>query len=526
MRVHALAAGLLGLAPAALVLRAGDRALGAYSFDQAGHIWTMWHATVEPLTTTVLLNHPTGLDLMPALGGWADIVLGASLSAVFSLEVSYNIVIGLYLWLAGLGGYALARTAGVGLGPALVAGWMLQTEPTLLRHAGHGQVEQVGLGLVALAIAGAIHCWRTPSWPLAAATGAAGAAVVYACWEYAFLLAGAMLVLTPGIVSTGFSRSAVRRWALAAGTTALLAGPWVAAFLQRTAGVRSGDDDGFNLINAAQHALPILDWLLHAPHAGPLLLLPLLALPWTARASDRRLWAAVAVGLLVAAALALGPAPRLAGPPRPDAAPLAWAPFSLVQQVPVLGWYHWPDRVMLLWPLALAPAVALLIARLARWRRAVGLGLALLVVGRWGMVAHESAPEGKFALPADPAVRQLADVEGSGAVLDLPVDTSPQSVLRYQMFQTQHGRPLLLHSFPNHLHYGEAAVLASPIVRWSRGAVGPAPDVSGLRAAGVGFVTLHKPWMRGPQFGRARQALKDALGPPLLESPQWACWAL
>ncbi|MFT4975926.1 MAG: hypothetical protein ACI8S6_001819 [Myxococcota bacterium] len=523
------ALALLLIFPAALLLRAGGRALGAYSFDQAGHLWAMWHATVEPLTTTMLLNHPAGLDLMPTLGGWADIVLGALLSTTVPLEVSYNLVIGLYLWLAGAGAYALSRVLGAGPAAAVVAGFMLQTEPLLLRHAGHGQVEQVGLGVLALAVAGAIYCWRTPSWPAAVATGLAGAAVVFISWEYAALLAGMMLALTPGIVWTGRDRKAWGRWGLAAGTTLLIAGPWALSFLLRTSGVRTGDDDGFNLINAAAHSLPLLDWFRYRPHLGPLLLSPLLLVPWTAERRDRRVWLAAWVGLMAAAALAAGPDPRLLGPPPQLPQPQSWAPFTIAQSLPVLGWFHWPDRIMSVWPLAAAPATALLLHRIAGRQRLLAVALGLGVIVLCGQEAIRSSPKGRYQLPGDPALVQLATLSGSGSVLDLPVGQAPQSVLRYQLAQVRHGRPLPLHSFLTHLHYGEPGVLRSRVVSWSQAVNGPPPSEADFRALvehGVGFVTLHRPWLRGPQYGRARSVLEEHLGEPVLESAQWACWRL
>ena len=59
--------------PVTWVVGAGSRALGGIEVDLVGHIWTIWHAMHEPLTRTELIGYPDGIDLMPILGGWADI---------------------------------------------------------------------------------------------------------------------------------------------------------------------------------------------------------------------------------------------------------------------------------------------------------------------------------------------------------------------------------------------------------------------------------------------------------------------
>lgn len=523
---------MLLLFPAALVVRAGPRALGAYSFDQAGHLWAMWHASVEPLTHTQLLSWPAGLDLLPALGGWADIVLGSWLLTLLPLEVSYNVVIGLYFWLAGVGGYTLSRVLGVRPIWAVVAGVMFQLEPNLLRHAGHGQVEQVGVGMVALAMAGALACRDHHRRSVAVMTGLAGAAVVVICLEYALLLACAMAVLSPALL-LGENRGQLRRqWGIAAGVTAVVAGPWALVFLQHTTGVRSLSDDGFNLINAAAHAIPIVDWFRMRPHMGPLFFVPLLLIPWTTPQRNRRLWQTAGVGLLLAAAFACGPDPRLWGPPADPALPPVaqwWSPFALMQRLPVLGWYHWPDRIMIFWPLAAACAMALLLQRTAKNSRFAAGVLAALVLGLATREGVRAAPKGVYQLPNDPALLALAQEPQSGAILDLPVEPIAQRVLRYQLFQIRHQHPLPFHSFPHHLHYSTSPVFQSHVAQWSMGQTPAPPDraaIQELRNLGISHITLHRPWLRGPQYQHSREAIEAVLGSPLIESPVWACWSL
>ena len=140
------------LLPVVWVAGAGSRALGGIEVDLVGHIWTIWHATQEPLTRTELIGYPDGVDLMPILGGWADIWLASKLAPLVGLVPAFNMVTGLYLMLAGVGGHLLARTLGASALGGLVAGTLLQLEPYMLHHLHGGRTEQLAVGPVALVI--------------------------------------------------------------------------------------------------------------------------------------------------------------------------------------------------------------------------------------------------------------------------------------------------------------------------------------------------------------------------------------
>ncbi|RMG11209.1 MAG: hypothetical protein D6729_18345 [Deltaproteobacteria bacterium] len=148
-------------------------------------------------------------------------------------------------------------------------------------------------------------------------------------------------------------------------------------------------------------------------------------LPW-------RYLAAGALGL----ALAVGPAPHLAGRPHPS---LGW-PYRLAEQVlPPLRGLGCPVRFALLGNLGVAVAatfgMVVLLAwaeRGGRWRRSLAFAVpALLVAELW------PAPPPTSRYPAPEFLRALATVDGPGAVVDLTGWTHP---LWNQML---HGRPIV-----------------------------------------------------------------------------------
>ena len=150
--------GLLVL-PVGLQWGVGDAVIGLESDDLSGHLWTLWNATRGPMTSTELVNAPSGVDLMPIVGGWLDIRLGSWLAPWLGVAGAYNAVLSLYLLLAGVGGFLLARALGARTGGGVLAGVLLQLDPFILLHLGAGRPEQASLGLVAMALAGALGAW-------------------------------------------------------------------------------------------------------------------------------------------------------------------------------------------------------------------------------------------------------------------------------------------------------------------------------------------------------------------------------
>ncbi|MEC8424816.1 MAG: hypothetical protein VX000_13625, partial [Myxococcota bacterium] len=325
---------------------AGDgRFLGHWSLDLAGHLWTAWNGAQGDPTRSGLVAWPAGVDLMPILGGWADVLFMAGLMRLgVPLLAAWNLVVGALFALAGFGGAALARALGAGRLGALVAGLLLQLDGWTLFHMDGGRTEQAALGAVAFALAGALRCWRDPGPWRAVSTGLWGAAVVWLSWEHAVFLVISMVVLLPPLVRAGLPVGAVKRWGIAAGVTGLAAGPWVLLFLLRALEVRAAGEGLDTLDMAFENSAPVLGWLVGGAVARPATVLPLalLLLPWTARAEDRSLWAAVCMLLVAALALAAGPDPGL------------WqvgdlgvsGPYRALQATPILGWFHTPQRLL------------------------------------------------------------------------------------------------------------------------------------------------------------------------------------
>lgn len=522
--------------PTAWVVGAGSRVVGFDTVDLHGHLWTIWNATRGPMTHSDLVNAPYGLDLLPIVGGWLDIAVGSALAPLVGVPLAYNLVLALYATLAGVGGAALARALGAGAGGALVAGLLLQLDPFVLLHLSSGRPEQAAVGLVALALAGAVATWERPGTGLAVATGVAGAAVVFASWELAVLLALGMVAFGPVIwLSGGAAPGAPRRWALAAGVTAALAGPWAATFLRRASAVRPLDQGELAVQLAVHASVPWLHWLrIDSTRPGVLALAALVALPVVLSGSRRRLWGGALVCLLLAFVLALGPMPS-ARPLPPHAPVQAWGPFVWLQSLPGLGWFHWPDRLLLLLSVAASAAGGVLVSHVATRRRALGaaLGVVLVVMAAGRAAGTGKWPRGQFKMPTHRVFRELRDHPVAGGVVDLPLHDN--GVPRYApaLAQITHERPIqAAGAVPWAL--GVDARQSAPAGLWALSPTSqPAfslsqADRERLVDEGFGVLALHRPRGRRRWYPAAVAAISAELGPPLLRDDNlgWACWSL
>ena len=162
--------------PILMMVNGGSESLGRATVDKSGHLWMGWHASQESPFYTELLAFPDGLDLMPVLGGWLDVLLVGVFSRFIALEPAYNLVLALYFLVAGLAGWALARALDAPRG-ALIAGLLLQLDGFVWMHMDGGRPEQVGLGFVALAAVALLELRRLPedaAWWKAALLGCDG----------------------------------------------------------------------------------------------------------------------------------------------------------------------------------------------------------------------------------------------------------------------------------------------------------------------------------------------------------------
>jgi hypothetical protein len=515
----------LAVLPVIAVVLAGGRAFGPVSVDLAWALTRLWGAAHGAGLHTQWLDAPEGTNLLTMAGGWTDIWVGGALARVTGPMVAYNLVAALYLWAAGVGGYALARVAGVRR--AWLAGLLLQLDPALLAHLHGGRIEHGPIGVAALAVAATILAWNGRRGAVLLA-GLAGAATVVSGWEVAFTLGlcapfgvAAALACPPADGRT----AGVGRGAAAAGLAALLASPLVWAYLHAP----SAAAPGFGRWLAVHQAIGVLPaW------GDPRPALPVLAaIPvWAARQS-RGVFLAILAGATVLYLLAIGPSPgwhAATSPPLAwwasqdglDAAVAPWAPFT--QLMSWVGRYHWPAR--LLAPLGVVGAVA--VAGLADRRPAWMAAIVWTV-----LVDVPVLPRGRAAMPASPALAAIA--RRPGAVLDLPIWQNPALHLDDQLHQLAHHQPIarslqLFHLDPTL----RPRIDADPVLRWFLALTGEAAPPPARfardafaphRARGFGWVTLR----RGPLPDDRWAMAVDAIGlgePDLAEGDGWRAWRL
>ena len=225
--------------PTLAVGAAGGRVMGPVSVDVVWSYWRMWSTSRGQPFHTTLVNHPEGIDLLASAGGWADILLGGLFATVVDPLVAHNLVIGVCLLLAGLGGHALARTprrvrAGCGARRLALPGRRLRARPRDGRAAGarpRGR-QCAGAGRSAALLAQARLGWGHRVW------GSRGAGDLGPVGELAILLAGIAAFLAPFLWWSGRTKGSVARWAVAAAVCAVLAAPIVVLFLGIQHGVR------------------------------------------------------------------------------------------------------------------------------------------------------------------------------------------------------------------------------------------------------------------------------------------------
>ncbi len=508
---------LLFVLPVLWVTGAGSAAFGPFSVDLAGHLWMGWHASREGLTHTELLAAPDGVELLPVLGGWLDVWLVGRLHALgVPLERAYDQVVGFYVLVAGLGGVVLARACGAGRA-ALLDGVLLQCDGFLLEHLGAGRPEQVGIGFVALALGAGGLALRGRLHP--GLCGLAGAPLLFVSWELSLLTVLALAWMLPFVRPIPW-----KTLGIAALTCAVLAGWWVVFFLLHAGEVRALDEGDFALETARSASVGLLGWF------GPGTVRPgwlaLAAIPLVLRG---RVGLGVAAGLALTLLLAAGPGPGLLEPGDGN-----WGPFAWLQRLPVLGWFHWPDRLLVIWSLAAATCCALAVERLPRlW---MALAAAGVLVGDALIEQQDRWPRGIFALQDHPGSAWLA--EGEGVVLDLPIQPEPQNHLRYMLLQVQHGRPIVFNMVLDHLSDPTLAsrVDADPVLSWFRtlmdrdkpeAVVFDLEDFSGLRADGVRDIVLHRQGWPPDRWQLASVVLEKSLGEPEMRvGPEWTAWSL
>ena len=174
-----------------------------------------------------------------------------------------------------------------------------------------------------------------------------------------------------------------------------------------------------------------------------------------------------------------------------------------------------------------------------RWRLALPLLAAAFLVDAYAEAAQAGRqPRGHYRLPEHAAARQLGQLPGVGAVLDLPMQPQPVHHLRYQLIQREHGRPVLFSMVLDHLGDGteRRRIQADPVLSWFLDLMeGPTadraafetPHWSCLREEGFTHLVLHRQGWPPERWSRARLLLYASLGEPVIEQGRdWICWRL
>jgi len=500
-------------------------ALGRETPDLLGHLWTIWHMTVEEPTRSTMVGWPEGIDLLPILGGWGDVLLGGLAARWLGAVGGWNLAMAVYLALAGVGGFALARALGASTsnGAAVVAGLLLQLDAPTLQHLQSGRGEQVGIGVLALFFAAALHTARTPGWRAPVATALCGLLSVAVAWEYSLFVG--MLGLA---VFAAAPDADARRRILAAGLgTLLLVSPLLIPFVSRSAALPPGRLDADWALRSARNALvPLgpLGWRGFLPGTAGLLALALV--PWTATGVNRRLKHVVIVLLLTVLALSFGPEPHLSAPA--EGSPRAWAPFTWLHSVPGLSRYQTPARLLVPWSLLACAAAALLVDKVAHRHLLLGGLVGTVAVSLQLAEVRGLLPQATYSLPDPRGLAELAEDNHPGAIFDLPVRARGTGRVQRQLLQMVHGRPIRHHSLEVYLQSGEPQA-PDPVVVWAhppvnRGAGPPDAMLASLRDRGFGWVMLHQGQDK-PHLERALQArLTEFLGPAQHRGHRWRAW--
>ena len=499
------AAALLALAPMLGLLSSSPRVVGSPNAELWGHLWVQgWHAAALPRWP----SGPTGL-LVPAQEWSAIDPLPTVLAALVrraatplgpgtAAALGHDLLVAAALLCAFWGGARLSARLG---GSPLVGGLALAWAPPLMGAIGSGLTEDLGVGLLAFALAALVP----PARPLRAGllAGLLSASGLLVAW------AGAVLLLVRGVPLLGARHR--RATVLGAGVIALVFAA-LAAFPHRdrigaeaaaprprspiavVAGAGApGRPQG---TDAPPPGAPPL-WRLNPwrqadllslvapgpaptlPHDAMLRLHPgylglsLLAL---AAAAPRRLRWAWAPPLLLLGLAAAGPEPRLGGVPMGLPNPA----HALLAAVPMSSLVHHHGRLLLAVSVGLAGLAGAGAARIGRrWPRC----RAAVII----LVALDLALCSPLPLPlptaTPPPIAISAALQGlpAGPLLVLPAAGPGVHAQRPLADQAVHGRPLILNPNQPSLPPGPWTALEHARAAHSRGeAVAPAPWPAGV----------------------------------------------
>lgn len=480
-----LAAGLCGPA----LLDPAARAVGHADADTFNHVWGYWQlyealAAGRAPFTTELLGYPAGgalyfIDLFGALRTlpvqWA-----------FGPVVAYNVACWSNLWLAGVGAHLLAARVSGSSWAALVAGVGFAASPHLLGQAHNGISETLAVGFLPLFLWAALGLRAAPGRARAVVTGLSLGLCGLSNWYYGLFAGLVGLVFLVESLGRGPRAAALRPvlpWALAPAALLVLPPLWAFQATMRAEAALVARDPEFVLASLIGHnVVDTLSFFRPGDHHSPDLLAlyderlrAVVYLGWVTLAlaalgaRDRRGWVALAG---VSFVLALGPFLYIGGDhallPGSVFVPLPF--YALWASLPLFSTISHAYRFVVLTQLSLGVLAACALAR--RPRLAPVAALAVLLDGALLSPAEWPVPHAETKTPA-----VYAQIEGPGAVIDLPVSLQSLAQGRYALYQITHGRPIpyaLNDPTPDHL---DARRLTRLIIDLERSAVTSPPPV-------------------------------------------------
>ena len=453
-------------------------AAGKNPSDALLHVHRLWFvprmlaAGQNPYAWTNLLLYPEGTSqyletLIPIAGllGWPALAIGGSI-------VGFNVVTLLLLTLNGLSAWLLVRDRTRDRYAATVAGIAYAFSPYLLAHLRSGHLNLVTafwppmfLLCFLRALQGGEHRWR---WALAAGVCLSGSCYTDLQWTLGLAIVVVALLAWRLLRGNADERvSALKQGGLAIGVAILLSLPLLLGIWRdsQAEGVAPGANQ------ARRNSASLFAFLAPQP-AQPLwrtavgewyaengldegdeqtVALGYVALALAAAglvtASTRR-WGWLC-GMLLFAALALGPELHLIGRERVTDLPLNLPmPYALLEQVPLVGLGRAPARFAAPATLCLAVLAAYGVVairrRLERFPSASERAPRIAGAACAALLAFElfSAPF-PLAWPSTPPIYQALAARGChGPLLELPVEPDSAREKERLYFQVSHGCPI------------------------------------------------------------------------------------
>jgi hypothetical protein len=526
-----------------LILHIGDGVVLSSGGDAWLHLWDLWWADKSlvdlhqnPYYTTYLY-HPTGLNLFYHSLDIFNGVLSIPLQRIFSLPVSFNLLLIANLTLDGVAAYWLCLERTGSIPAALVGGALFSAAPLVGTSVNLGQLDEVTawwLPLYIMALWRALdspgHVWQRGGGRravlcaglcLAGASLAtwyftAGLAVFTALFAPAYLISKRRL--DPQRTDLSTWQAAVKVGAVVAIFAVVLSPLLVAMIRERLSGATymlpSYETTLENSADLAGLFLPGRTEVKSIDQHGSNVALGLVALALSAVGLTRK-WNVgwpIGLALLGVTVIALGPHLQIFG--SDTGVPM---PYALLDSVPFVGASRQPLRFLATAGICLSLLSAFGVVEL----------LDLVKRPTWKLIAASALllacaielfgiPRAITSTSIGPAYAFVRDASESGAVMELPYELWQA---KPQFNQSLHERPIVGGYTSRHFPYPfiEAAPGASQLAAGFPATL-DGPDIitptlqqtalASLDYYGVRYIVLHKADLTSGRFGRLVGLLK------------------